>query len=283
MGALISVENVVFEYVGSQGQQVRALDSVSLEVGQGEFVAIIGHNGSGKSTLAKHLNGLLVPVSGRVIVGGKCTSNPDDIWSIRQTVGMVFQNPDNQLVATTVEDDVAFGPENLGVPPDEIAERVRAALSAVGLEGLELRSPGRLSGGQKQRVAIAGVLSMKPECIVLDEPTAMLDPIGRREVLDTVRRLSQQEGKAVVLVTHFMEEAAVADRVVVMANGRIEMAGPPQEVFARADRLRELDLDVPVAAFIASELRKRGVDVPYSVLTVDELANYVNSKVPSMH
>ncbi|NLH14902.1 MAG: ATP-binding cassette domain-containing protein, partial [Firmicutes bacterium] len=208
MGALISVENVVFEYVGSQGQQVRALDSVSLEVGQGEFVAIIGHNGSGKSTLAKHLNGLLVPVSGRVIVGGKCTSNPDDIWSIRQTVGMVFQNPDNQLVATTVEDDVAFGPENLGVPPDEIAERVRAALSAVGLEGLELRSPGRLSGGQKQRVAIAGVLSMKPECIVLDEPTAMLDPIGRREVLDTVRRLSQQEGKAVVLVTHFMEEAA---------------------------------------------------------------------------
>lgn len=279
MSALISVENVVFEYAGSQGQRVRALDSVSLQVGQGEFVAVIGHNGSGKSTLAKHLNGLLVPDSGRVVVGGRSTSNPEDVWLIRQMVGMVFQNPDNQLVATTVEEDVAFGPENLGVPPAEIAERVRVALKTVGLDGLELRAPNRLSGGQKQRVAIAGVLAMRPECIVLDEPTAMLDPSGRREVLGTIRRLSKQDGKAVVLVTHFMEEAALADRVVVIADGHVEIAGPPHEVFSRTDQLRKLDLDVPVAALIANELRREGLSVPSSVLTVGHLVEYVSSEV----
>jgi len=280
MGILIDVDNVVFEYTGSQGQKVRALDSVSLQISRGEFLAIIGHNGSGKSTLAKHLNGLLVPGSGRVIVNGKCTGNPEDLWSIRQMVGMVFQNPDNQLVATTVEEDVAFGPENLGIPPQEIAERVREALKAVGLSGFELRAPHRLSGGQKQRVAIAGVLAMKPECIVLDEPTAMLDPAGRREVLETVRKINREEGKTVVLVTHFMGEAAAADRVVVLFRGQIVMDGTPREVFSRAGRLRELDLDVPTGALIADKLRRKGVDVPDSVLTVDQLVQYVASRVP---
>lgn len=272
---LIEVENVVFEYEAAQGQRVRALDSVSLRIRRGEFVAIVGHNGSGKSTLAKHLNALLVPDSGQVTVLGRSTKDPKNVWPIRQMVGMVFQNPDNQLVATTVEEDVAFGPENLGIPSPEIAARVRSALLAVGLEGLERRAPHRLSGGQKQRVAIAGVLAMGPECIVLDEPTAMLDPVGRREVLATVRRLNRLEGKTIVLVTHFMSEAAVADRVVVMARGRIAMEGTPQDVFSRVDGLRDLGLDAPTGALIASKLRKLGIPVPGDVLTVDSLAEYV--------
>ncbi|HBK60029.1 MAG TPA: energy-coupling factor transporter ATPase, partial [Firmicutes bacterium] len=245
MEPVIRVENVSYTYDGGGPGEVEALLDVSLEVMGGEFVAVIGHNGSGKSTLAKHMNAIFVPTRGDVFVLGMNTRDESRLWDIRQTVGMVFQNPDNQIVATTVEEDVAFGPENLGVPPGEIRRRVDEALALVDMTGNEKSAPHMLSGGQKQRVAIAGVIAMRPRCIVLDEPTAMLDPVGRSEVLATVRRLASDEGIAVVHITHFMNEAVLADRVVVMEGGRIALRGTPREVFSQPAMLRSLDLDVP--------------------------------------
>lgn len=248
-----------------------ALDGVSVEVRQGEFLAILGMNGSGKSTLARHFNALLLPREGRVLVGGLDTREEKHLWAIRDRVGMVFQNPDNQIVAAVVEEDVAFGPENQGQPQAEIIRRVEEALTAVGMQAHRERSPHLLSGGQKQRVAIAGALALRPACLVLDEPTAMLDPSGRADVLDVVRRLNRELGMAVVLITHFMDEAAGADRVVVMAGGKVQLEGTPRDVFRQAGRLRELRLDVPPAVQAAERLRAEGVAVPDSVLTLDEL------------
>jgi energy-coupling factor transport system ATP-binding protein len=235
-------------------------------------VAIVGRNGSGKSTLAKHFNALLVPTEGTMLVGGRDTRAPENLWPIRQAVGMVFQNPDNQIVATTVEEDVAFGPENLGLPSEEIGRRVEEALRAVDLLAYRNHAPHRLSGGQKQRVAIAGVIAMRPECIVLDEPTAMLDPAGRREVLATISRLNQEEGHTVVLITHFMEEAAQAGRVIVMDRGHVAFDGPPREVFRHTEELHRLHLDVPPASELAARLHAAGWAVPPDALTMDELA-----------
>lgn len=248
-----------------------ALCDVNFSVKRGEFVVVLGANGSGKSTLAKHINALLLPSAGEVRVDGASTGDAANHWQIRQTVGMVFQNPDNQIVAATVEEDVAFGPENLGIPSAEIGLRVDNALASVGMSNYKRHSPHLLSGGQKQRVAIAGVIAMRTKCLVMDEPTAMLDPRGRREVLETVRRLNREEGITVILITHFMEEAVLADRVVVLEGGRIAMEGVPAELFAKAEELRKLGLGVPPVADLVRELRQAGVDVPPSVMTVDEL------------
>lgn len=268
---MIKVENLVHLYKEGTEQETRALDNVNLEIKQGEFVVIIGHNGSGKSTLAKHFNGLLLPSSGRVLVNGQDTKDRDKIWEIRRRVGMVFQNPDNQLVATIVEEDVAFGPENLGIPSGEIRRRVDEALKLVGMYDYRQHAPHLLSGGQKQRVAIAGVLAMQPRCLVLDEPTAMLDPRGRREVMDTVRRLNREEGITVIFITHFMEEAVYADRVIVLGDGEIIFQGTPEETFRQSSLLRNHGLDVPPVAELAEELRAAGLAVPDSVLTVEEM------------
>ena len=273
MKPVIRVENVSYTYDGGGPGEVEALLDVSLEVAGGELVAIIGHNGSGKSTLAKHMNPIFVPTRGDVYVLGMNTRDESRLWDIRQTVGMVFQNPDNQIVATTVEEDVAFGPENLGVPPVEIRRRVDEALAIVDMTGYEKAAPHMLSGGQKQRVAIAGVIAMKPRCIVLDEPTAMLDPVGRSEVLATVRRLAAEEGIAVVHITHFMNEAVLADRVVVMEGGRIALEGTPREVFSQPATLRRLDLDVPQVNELAYEPRTAGAPLPRCPLTVAELVD----------
>ncbi|EAX47603.1 cobalt ABC transporter, ATPase subunit [Thermosinus carboxydivorans Nor1] len=272
MEHIIYAENLSHVYTDADEGEVRALDSINLTVRHGEFVAVIGANGSGKSTLAKHFNALLLPTSGRCLVAGMDTKMSEHLWDIRQTVGMVFQNPDNQIVAAIVEEDVAFGPENLGVAPPEIARRVAEALAAVGMEEYRYHAPHLLSGGQKQRIAIAGVLAMRPRCLVLDEPTAMLDPQGRQEVLATVRRLNKEEGITVVYITHFMEEAVTADRVVVMERGRIVMEGPPRAIFSQVERLKAIGLDVPVAAEVAHYLRRSGVSVPEQVITDDELA-----------
>lgn len=268
---MIRVEGLTHVYQTRQGQELKAVDGVDLNIAPGEFVAIIGHNGSGKSTLAKHFNALLTPTSGRVWVAGISTSDAGRLWEIRQKVGMVFQNPDNQIVATTVEEDAAFGPENLGVAPAEIRRRVDEALQAVGMEEYARHAPHLLSGGQKQRVAIAGVLAMRPACIVLDEPTAMLDPVGREEVLGTIKRLNRDEGITVVLITHFMEEAVEAGRVIVMENGRIVMDGKPKEVFSQVRRLKELHLDVPPITELAQSLAREGVPVTPDTLTVEEM------------
>jgi energy-coupling factor transport system ATP-binding protein len=249
-----------------------ALDHVSLSVAEGEFLAIIGRNGSGKSTLAKHLNALLIPDAGECLVAGMDTRQPEVLWDVRQTVGMVFQNPDNQIVASLVEEDVAFGPENLGVPQPEIVQRVHSALAMVGMSDYSLHAPHLLSGGQKQRVAIAGVLAMKPRCLVLDEPTAMLDPVGRSEVLEAVCNLHRQQGITVILITHFMEEAVAADRVVVMDAGKVIMDGNPAAIFCQVDRIRSLGLDVPIAADIAARLRQKGIALPEGIIKDDELA-----------
>lgn len=275
MEVLLRAERLTHVYETRAGEQLRALDQLDLEIGAGEFVAIVGRNGSGKSTLAKHFNALLLPTEGRVLVAGLDTAVPDNLWTVRQMVGMVFQNPDNQIVATTVEEDVAFGPENLGRPSPEIAARVEEALRAVDMWEFRRHAPHRLSGGQKQRVAIAGVIAMRPRCIVLDEPTAMLDPGGRREVLSTIGRLNREEGHTVVLITHFMEEAAQADRVVVMAGGRIVLEGPPRRVFQETDRLRQLHLDIPPITQLAGKLQAAGWPVPADSLTVEELAESV--------
>lgn len=270
---MIEVNHLSHLYVDENGNDVRALDDVSLSIGRGEFVAIIGTNGSGKSTLAKHFNVLLQPTEGTVTVCGFNTLDDEHIWNIRQHVGMVFQNPDNQIVAAVVEEDVAFGPENLGVPSAEIRKRVDDALAAVNMTEYAEHGPHLLSGGQKQRIAIAGVLAMKPDCIVLDEPTAMLDPKGRLEVLETIHRLNKEEGITIVIITHFMEEAVTADRVVVMKNGLKLQEGTPREIFTQVDTLKDLGLDVPVAAEVASKLIQKGVDIPKDIITNDELGD----------
>lgn len=270
---MIEVNHLSHLYVDENSNDVRALDDVSLTIRRGEFVAIIGTNGSGKSTLAKHFNVLLQPTAGNVTVCGFDTLNDEHIWNIRQHVGMVFQNPDNQIVAAVVEEDVAFGPENLGVPSAEIRKRVDDALAAVNMTEYAEHGPHLLSGGQKQRIAIAGVLAMKPDCIVLDEPTAMLDPKGRLEVLETIHRLNKEEGITIVIITHFMEEAVTADRVVVMKNGVKLQEGTPREIFTQVDTLKDLGLDVPVAAEVASKLIQKGVDIPNDIITNDELGD----------
>lgn len=267
---MIVITDLVHQYNTPQGE-IPALQGVSLKIEQGDFVAIIGHNGSGKSTLAKHLNALLLPHAGQVLINGLDTSDKDKLWQIRQQVGMVFQNPDNQLIATTVEEDVAFGPENLGIEPAKIRVRVDEALSSVGMKEYYRRAPHLLSGGQKQRVAIAGIVAMRPQILVLDEPTAMLDPIGRREVMDTVLRLNREEGLTVVHITHFMEEAVYAKRVIVMETGRIVLDGPPREVFSQVHALQRLSLDVPAMTELADELSKDGLNVSAGVLTVEEM------------
>lgn len=270
---MIRLEDVSFCYGADTKWPVKALDCINLEIREGEFVAIVGHNGSGKSTLAKHLNALLLPTRGVVWVDGLSTKDKANIWKIRQKVGMVFQNPDDQLVATVVEDDVAFGAENLGVPDDEIQARVDEALRFMGIEDLRQKPPHMLSGGQKQRVAIAGILAMRSRYIVMDEPTSLLDPVGRREVMESIRKL-KMGGLAVVLITHHMQEAAEADKVVVLNRGRIMLSGTPRDVFARASVLRELGLDVPPVTRLADELRRLGMGwMPPAVLSVDELVS----------
>lgn len=269
---ILKTEHLTFRYTTEAGAAPTVLDGLTLSIKPGEFVAVLGHNGSGKSTLAKHFNAILLPSGGKVYVDGMDTCDEALLLDIRRRVGMVFQNPDNQIVASVVEEDVAFGPENLGVPSAEIRERVDAALAAVGMSEYARHAPHLLSGGQKQRVAIAGVLAMRPRCIVLDEPTAMLDPVGRREVLDTVRRLNREQGITVVLITHHMDEAAQADRLIVMHDGHIMADDSPAQVFQNVDGLRTLGLEVPEPVALLYELRQAGVDVPLTALTVDGCA-----------
>ena len=269
---ILKTENLPFRYTTAEGAAPTVLDGLTLSVRRGEFVAVLGHNGSGKSTLAKHFNAILLPSGGKAYVDGMDTCDENLLLDIRRRVGMVFQNPDNQIVASVVEEDVAFGPENLGVPSEEIRARVDSALAAVGMTEYARHAPHLLSGGQKQRVAIAGVLAMRPECIVLDEPTAMLDPAGRREVLDTVKRLNREQGITVVLITHHMDEAAQADRLIVMHDGHIMADDSPEQVFQNVDGLRSLGLEVPEPVALLYELRQAGGDVPLTALTVDECA-----------
>ena len=268
---LFDIRHVSHTFETEEGKTFDALKDVTAQIKKGEFTAIIGTNGSGKSTLARHLNALLLPTEGELIVEGMRTSDAGRVWDIRQKVGMVFQNPDNQLVAAVVEEDVAFGPENLGVPPEEIRERVDLALEKVGMTSYRKQAPSMLSGGQKQRVAIAGVLAMKPDCIVLDEPTAMLDPKGRKEVMDTIHELNKTEGITIVLITHFMEEAITADHILVIDRGVLKMEGTPKEIFSQADRVTEIGLDVPVPADLARRLRKKGMAVSEKCMTDEEL------------
>ncbi|MCI9678233.1 MAG: energy-coupling factor transporter ATPase [Oscillospiraceae bacterium] len=276
MSDIIKTENLTFSYLPDEGQEaVPALRGVELSVEQGSFVVILGHNGSGKSTLAKHMNAVLLPEGGTVWVDGMDTADEGLLLEVRRRVGMVFQNPDNQIVANVVEEDVAFGPENLGVPTEEIQARVANALKAVGMEEFTLHAPHHLSGGQKQRIAIAGVIAMEPACIVLDESTAMLDPLGRREVLDTVGRLNREKGITVVLITHHMDEAALADRVVVMDSGRVVMDGAPQEVLVRMEELRAIGLDAPHTVELLHGLRADGFDVPLDALGIQECAEAI--------
>lgn len=273
---MIKVQNLSFEYIrrdedGNVDSINKAIDQVDLEVQKGDFVAILGANGSGKSTLAKHINAILYPTEGSVWVNGMNTSEEKNLWNIRQSAGMVFQNPDNQIIATVVEEDVGFGPENLGVPTEEIWERVERCLNAVGMLEFRDQSPNKLSGGQKQRVAIAGIMAMKPECIVLDEPTAMLDPNGRKEVISTIRELNKKENVTVILITHHMDEVIYADKVFVMDHGNVVMEGTPREIFSKVEEIKKYRLDVPQVTELAYELRKEGLPIPKGVLTVDEL------------
>lgn len=277
---IIEVKDLFFEYpiTDDEGNVIggnRVLENINLEIPKGQFLAILGHNGCGKSTLAKHFNGILIGNSGKVYVNGMDTADDDRIYDVRQTVGMVFQNPDNQLVATIVEEDVAFAPENLGIPPAEIRQRVDEALNAVDMYKYRLHSAHQLSGGQKQRIAIAGVIAMRPQCIVLDEPTAMLDPKGRRSVMKTIKRLNGEFGITVVLITHYMDEAAQAERVVVMDNGKIIMDDVPKKIFSQVDRLNEVGLDVPQVTQLAYELKKEGIDVSLEVLTEEDMLDEI--------
>lgn len=272
---IIKVKDLVHEYIrrdeeGNVDGITTAIDDVSLDINQGDFVAILGHNGSGKSTLAKHLNAILYPTEGTVWVDGKDTQDESHIWDIRQTAGMVFQNPDNQIIGQVVEEDVGFGPENMGIPTKEIWERVEESLKAVGMYEYRKSSPNKLSGGQKQRVSIAGVIAMHPKCIVLDEPTAMLDPKGRKEVIRAARALNDVENITIILITHYMEEVIYADKVYVMDKGKITLEGTPKEVFSKVDRLKELRLDVPQVTLLAHELRKEGFPIPEGILTKEE-------------
>ena len=262
-----------YEEEGAEPEATRAIDDVNLDIQAGQFIAVLGHNGSGKSTLAKHINGLLVPTEGTLWVDNMDTSEEEDIWKIRQKAGMVFQNPDNQIIGSVVEEDVGFGPENIGVPTEEIWKRVDESLQATGMVAYRHHSPNKLSGGQKQRVAIAGVMAMRPECIVLDEPTAMLDPNGRKEVLKAVRELNEKEGVTVILITHYMEEVVFADHVFVMDQGHVVMQGTPREVFFRVEELKALRLDVPQVTLLAHELKQAGVEIPDGILTIEELVD----------
>ena len=268
---LFDIRHLTHTFETEDGKTFDALSDVTCTIPKGSFTAIIGTNGSGKSTLARHLNALYLPTAGEVIVEGMKTSDMEHIWDIRQKVGMVFQNPDNPLVAAIVEEDVAFGPENLGVPAEEIRKRVDYALEKVGMSAYRTHSPAMLSGGQKQRIAIAGVLAMHPDCIVLDEPTAMLDPLGRKEVMDTIHELNRSEGITIVLITHFMEEAVTADHVLVVDRTKLQMQGTAREVFSQADKLTAMGLDVPVAADLAHGLRKKGYEIPEDCMTDEEL------------
>lgn len=271
MSNIISAQDVKFEYSTHSGSTNVALDNINITIEKGEFVAVLGHNGSGKSTLAKHFNALLLPSGGTVYVKGMDTRDEKLMWNIRQTAGMVFQNPDNQIVATIVEEDVAFGPENLGIAPAEIRKRVDAAIKAVEMTEYATHSPHLLSGGQKQRVAIAGIIAMKPECIILDEPTALLDPSGRREVLDTIVRLNKEEGITIVLITHYMDEAIKADRICVMKSGKVIMEGKPKEVFKEVEALKDAGLDVPQVTELSYRLGREGIKLPPDILTVEEM------------
>ena len=276
MKSIINIKKLIHDYQkynedGQVESTYRAVDEVSLDVQPGQFIAILGHNGSGKSTLAKHLNAILLPTEGSVYVDGKDTRDEEKIKEIRQTAGMVFQNPDNQIIGTVVDEDVAFGPENMGVPSEEIEKRVEEGLKTVEMWEYRSHSPNKLSGGQKQRVAIAGVVAMHPKCIVLDEPTAMLDPVGRREVIRAARKLNKEEHVTIILITHYMEEVTFADQVIVMDQGKVLMQGTPKEVFSRVEELKEHRLDVPQVTMLAHELRKSGLNIPEGILTREEL------------
>ena len=275
--SFIEFRNVTYDYTEygtdeTEISSIRALTDVTLDVKEGDFVAVLGHNGSGKSTMIKHINAILFPTEGTVLLTGRDTKEADPVWEIRRDAGMIFQNPDNQIIGTSVEEDVAFGPENMGVPTEELARRVEETLERVGLTAYRLRSPNQLSGGQKQRVAIAGLLAMRPKCILMDEATAMLDPEGRKEVLETVHELNKTEGITVLLVTHNMEEAAGADRVIVMEKGQLVMSGTPKEIFSRTDELASCGLTLPDATLLANELREAGLSIPQGILTEEELA-----------
>ena len=273
---IVKAAKLVYEYIRRDEEENieevnRAIDGVDVDIKKGDFVAVLGHNGSGKSTLAKHVNGLLLPTEGTVWVGDMDTRDEEHIWDVRKTAGMVYQNPDNQIIGNIVEEDVGFGPENIGVPTEEIWKRVEESLKAVGMTAYRLQSPNKLSGGQKQRVAIAGVMAMKPECIILDEPTAMLDPNGRREVIRTIHELNRAEGITVLLITHYMEEAIEADRIIVMDDGRIVMDGQPREIFSRVKELKSHGLDVPQVTELAWELKEAGMPLTDGILSREEL------------
>ncbi|HJC62967.1 MAG TPA: energy-coupling factor transporter ATPase [Candidatus Blautia merdavium] len=275
---IIKARKLKYDYIkydenGQQEDSYTAVRQVDLDIAQGQFIAILGHNGSGKSTLAKHMNALLIPTDGTIWIDGSDTAAEPELWKIRQKAGMVFQNPDNQIIGTVVEEDVGFGPENMGVPTDAIWERVNRSLETVGMTAYRHRSPNKLSGGQKQRVAIAGVMAMQPKCIILDEPTAMLDPNGRKEVLKAVHELNKKEGITVILITHYMEEVIDADRVFVMDHGEVVMEGAPREIFSRVEELKSYRLDVPQVTLLAWELKQAGVDLPDGILTAKELVN----------
>lgn len=272
---MISIKNLSFKYDYEDENAKQILKDIDLEIKEGEFLALLGHNGSGKSTLAKLINGLLIPGEGDVLVDEMNTKNEEEIWNIRRNAGMVFQNPDNQLVATIVEDEVAFGPENLGIEPAEIRKRVDKALEDVGMSDYKKNAPHLLSGGQKQRVAIAGILAMSPKYIILDEPTAMLDPSGRREVIDTLVKLNKEENKTIILITHYMEEAAISDRVVVMEDGNIVISGKPREVFSQVEEIKKLGLDVPQVTELAHELKKEGIEISTEVLNIEEMVKEI--------
>lgn len=279
---MVKAKDLTYEYVrvletdhGTKEEKVAALKNVNIEINKGDFVAVLGHNGSGKSTFAKHINALVQPTGGTLWVDDMDTKNDELVWEIRQTAGMVFQNPDNQLVATVVEEDIAFGPENMGVEPKEIRKRVDEALATVRMSEYATHTPSKLSGGQKQRIAIAGVLAMKPQCIVLDEPTAMLDPVGRRDVMETIERLNREEGITMILITHYMDEAVRADKVFVIDDGDLVMQGTPKEIFSQVEILQKYGLDVPQVTEVAYLLRKEGVDLPADILTIEEMVGAI--------
>lgn len=275
MAEMIQVKDLVFNYTRDEDQEeISAIKGISFTVEKGSFTAVIGRNGSGKSTLAKNINALLLPSSGAVYVNGYDTKNEADLWNIRQSAAMVFQNPDNQIVSSVVEDDVAFGPENLGVPSEEIRKRVDQSLKAVNMYQHRKKAPHLLSGGQKQRIAIAGAIAMRPECIVFDEPTAMLDPKGRAEVMEIIKEL-HEEGITVVLITHFMEEAAQADRIIIMNQGEIALEGRPEDVFGQRERIREMNLDVPLPVELSYRLRERGIQIPETIITMEDMVEFL--------
>ncbi|MEE0517220.1 MAG: energy-coupling factor transporter ATPase [Anaerovoracaceae bacterium] len=275
MDSIIKIENLIFEYKKDDGSEgTKALNNINLNIESGSFTAILGKNGSGKSTLAKNLNGLLIPTEGVIYVNGFDTADDEHIWDVRQSAGMVFQNPDNQLVSAIVEDDVAFGPENLGIDPAEIRRRVDKALADVNMGEFRGKAPHLLSGGQKQRIAIAGVVAMKPKCIIFDEPTAMLDPKGRSEIMNIIKEL-HEEGITVVLITHFMEEAVYADRVIIMHDGEVFLDGTPPEVFAQGDKVKSVNLDVPLAVELSAKLRERGIEVPQNIIGTEEMVEFL--------